>query len=237
MKKTITQAMADSFKSAVMDRFHARVGEPGDNKVRTIIGTLLGLLKITDAARWMAEFSFTLACFVFLAPNLDPRQTVFVLAHECQHVYQWWQKHVMFVVIYVQAEGRAALEAEAYTTTGECFWIFGGAKAIPAPELLARSIPVAYALNDAESKWVFKSLEQSLSAIPDVGPTTAVGRWTWGWFVENHPDMVHPEALALWASQNPGAAPKTGPAMAEPLTMGPKANEAASIPTLDGDLT
>lgn len=206
----ITRAVADEYMAAVAAHVSAKIADSnGSSDARKVIGGILGLLKIVDAAEWLAKFSFTLACFIFLAPGLDPVQTVFVLAHEAQHVHQWWKKTLMFVVIYVQSEGRMALEGEAYTTTGECFWMFYGNKGIPHPDDLTRSIPVAYALDAGETKSCRLMVEQGVSACPEVGPTTALGRWTWEWFATNHPELLHPDALALWNAQNGHLAPAT----------------------------
>lgn len=214
MPSPITAAISAEYREALMGWVGGKiVDKPTSLEMQIAAFVLDKALGILNAEDFLKRFSTTIANVVYLARNLDPVQLVFTLSHEAQHIRQWQEHPFTFVIIYVQSEGRAALEGESYTTTAECYWIFYGKKRIPEPETLAKSIPVAYGLSQGESKTAYTMIEQGISGCVDSGPITTVGRWTGEWFRDHHPECLSDDARAFYFPpvEVPAPVPVTAP--------------------------
>lgn len=208
MPAPITATIAKEYREAMVAFTSAKavVDKPSSLEMQ-IAAVVLQAVGILNADDFLTKFSTTIGNIIYLARNLDPLQTVFVLAHEGQHVRQWYEHPFTFIVVYLQSAGRAALEGEAYTTTAECYWLFFGSKGVPAPQNIAASLPVAYGLSSNEGNAAFTMIEQGVTSCVSGGPTTTLGRWTAEWFAKNHPECLSDDARALLLPATVNAAP------------------------------
>jgi hypothetical protein len=133
-------------------------------------------------------YSHTIGPFVLLADMQPATDLVFVAAHECEHVAQFWggefrdgstvgktlEGGLAFAWLYlVEPEARVRFEARAYRATMEAMHMLG--HELPDVEVFVDALARGYALGEEHVKFGQQLLESAIASVSDGVYTTRGG--------------------------------------------------------------
>lgn len=161
---------------------------PGMSVVRGVFDTLhaLGLSVPTGAE--IDRYSHAIGPFVVIADGLSPAELLAAVAHECEHVRQFWEGEyakgqtvgatlsggASFAWLYlVEPEARVRFEARAYRTTLEVLHMLGAP--LPSIDELTDALARGYMLDAAHVAFGRSLLESALLSVRGGVYTTTSG--------------------------------------------------------------
>jgi hypothetical protein len=161
---------------------------PGMSVVRGVFDTLhaLGLSVPTGAE--IDRYSHAIGPFVVIADGLSPAELLAAVAHECEHVRQFWEGEyakgqtigatlnggAAFAWLYlVEPEARVRFEARAYRTTLEVLHMLGAP--LPSINELTDALARGYMLDAAHVQFGRELLESALLSVRGGVYTTTSG--------------------------------------------------------------
>lgn len=161
---------------------------PGMAIVRGVFDALhaAGLSVPTGAE--IDRYSHAIGPFVVIAEGLSPAELLAVVAHECEHVRQFWEGEyakgqtigatlsggAAFAWLYlVEPEARVRFEARAYRTTLEVLHMLGAP--LPSIDALTDALARGYALDAAHVRFGRSLLESALLSVRGGVYTTTSG--------------------------------------------------------------
>jgi hypothetical protein len=161
---------------------------PGMSVVRGVFDTLhaLGLSVPTGAE--IDRYSHAIGPFVVIADGLSPAELLAAIAHECEHVRQFWEGEyakgqtigatlnggAAFAWLYlVEPEARVRFEARAYRTTLEVLHMLGAP--LPSINELTDALARGYMLDAAHVQFGRELLESALLSVRGGVYTTTSG--------------------------------------------------------------
>jgi hypothetical protein len=162
--KEVTQAQVDRLKGHLSRRFFCTVIDKSAaiemqyvSMAFDILSRIPGVDALPDGKTFLERYSTTIGPMVYLASNLSPRDQLIVLAHEVQHVHQFWNGGLglpggpgLWWLYLVEREARVRYEADAYATSLEVEYALTGA--LPSLDELAFPLEGGYALTEKELK-------------------------------------------------------------------------------------
>jgi len=161
---------------------------PGMAIVRGVFDALHAAGLAVPSGAEFDRYSHALGPFVVIADGFSPAELLAVVAHECEHVRQFWEGEyakgqtvgatlnggAAFAWLYlVEPEARVRFEARAYRTTLEVLRLLGAA--LPSIDDLTDSLARGYALDAAHVTFGRQLLESALASVRNGVYTTTSG--------------------------------------------------------------
>lgn len=183
-----TQAEADAFALEMSRRFHARIIRKDMAIEMQLLAALFDGLRalgvqLPVGGDFLNHWATTLGPFIYMPPGLSPDDQIEVLAHEMQHVHQFWGGasqaglggglNMAFLYL-VEPEARVRYEVDAYRTGLEVQ--FARARALPGLEQLVMPLEGGYALGANEHELARDLLEVAATSVSKGVVTTEAGR-------------------------------------------------------------
>lgn len=161
---------------------------PGMSVVRGVFDALHAAGLSVPSGAEFDRYSHALGPFVVIADGLSPAELLAVVAHECEHVRQFWEGEyakgqtvgatlnggAAFAWLYlVEPEARVRFEARAYRTTLEVLHLLGAP--LPTIDALTEALARGYALDAAHVQFGRELLESALLSVRGGVYTTTSG--------------------------------------------------------------
>lgn len=200
-----TQAQADAFAMHMCAAFHARLIRKDMAIEMQVVAALFDALRafgvqLPVGGDFLDHYATTLGPLIYMPPGFSPDQQIETLAHECQHVHQFWSGRPtqtglpnafgMGWLYLTEPEARVRYEVEAYRTGLEV--AYGRTRAVPPLAQLAMPLEGGYALDDAAHQLAAALLERAATSVAAGVVSTAAGAEALRWLAQNTPELLAP---------------------------------------------
>jgi hypothetical protein len=187
--RAATAAEADAFTRAMATAFHARVVRKSMAIEMQVLAQVLQLAQVADAGEFLEQFATTLGPFIYLPDHLTPDATIATMAHECQHVAQFWRDGLGMAWLYLaEPEARVRYEAEGYRAGLEVAYARGAP--LPPFAALAQPLEHGYALAPEHVALGRDLLEIAATSVLAGVVSTSAGHAALNWLRAHAPDLL-----------------------------------------------
>jgi hypothetical protein len=186
-----TPEQVKAFYVAACKQYDAEIVDKNDSRLMKITAGFLDGIGVVDKESFMRDFTTTLGSYIFVpyTPGVATDQytledQVAICVHEIQHVVQFDDDPVGFMVLYLtNKSARAEFESAAYAADLEWSW-----KTRQKGYDIARRAQslLSYGLKQEHCDFMRQYLEVQDDVFRQGGAVSPVVAWAWRWF-EEHP--------------------------------------------------
>lgn len=197
---TLTAPQRAVLADALLTRFRAIVRQKGDAIEMRAAAVIFGVaalfgVSVPTSDAFLTRYWTTLGCVIYTPVGAGPLDAALrVLAHEVEHVVQFWRDPLSYVSRYATRKGRAEMEAEAERGAVEVWWLLNGE--LPATLADLDRCRHGYALDDLpgahddHADLTRDLLETACASVAQGVISTDVGLYVLEWLRANAPGAI-----------------------------------------------
>lgn len=182
IENAVLPAMSDAEVDRIVEKARVRaravIREKNDAPEAIVVARAMGLIHlfadVPDGDEFLNDYATTIGPVVYLPRRYTGALKLLVLAHEFEHVAQFWRLGAQFGIDYIgSTEWRAVFEMDAETAMWEVMFYLTGT--IPPRETLSRLIEHGYASGSAGVHLGHTAAESRIAGVAAGTVTTRSG--------------------------------------------------------------